>query len=80
MLHDVSDIVSSEPDRFRERTEDSYESMYTCSFAHVMGMRSNLLQLFDRRYLHAAVMQQKIEEDLKKTFQKLNDSQTEVGN
>lgn len=76
MMHDVSDIVSSEPDRFRERTEDSYESMYTCSFAHVMGMRSNLLQLFDMRYLHAAVMQQ----DLKKTLQKLNDSQTEVGN
>jgi hypothetical protein len=52
MLHDVSDIVSSEPDRFGERTEEySYESMHKCSFAHAMGMPSYLLDMFHRQSL-----------------------------
>ena len=53
MLHDVSDIVSAKPDRFGtpSRAEDDYaiDSMFKCSFAHMMGMQSYLLEHFDRR-------------------------------
>ena len=61
MLHDVSDIVSAKPDRFGtpSRAEDDYaiDSMFKCSFAHMMGMQSHLLEHFS----------------LKTTLQKLNE-------
>ena len=51
MLHDVSDIVSAEPDRFGRRAKAGYtiDLMFKCSFAHMMGMQSYLLEHFDRR-------------------------------
>jgi hypothetical protein len=51
MLHDVSDIVSAEPDRFGRRNKAGFtiDSMFKCSFAHMMGMQSYLLEHFERR-------------------------------
>jgi hypothetical protein len=50
MLLDVSDIVSTEPDRFGIRTEAGYtiDSMFKWSVAHMMGMQGHLLELFER--------------------------------
>jgi hypothetical protein len=78
MLHDVSDIVSTEPDRFGRRTKAGYtiDSMFKCSFAHVMGMKSHLLEHFSLK----TTLQKLIEEDLKNTCQKLNDSQIALAN
>jgi hypothetical protein len=51
MLHDVSDIVSAKPDRFGRSAKAGYtiDSMFKCSFAHMMGMHSNLLEQFHWR-------------------------------
>jgi len=80
MLHDVSDIVSAKPDRFGtpSRAEDDYaiDSMFKCSFAHMMGMQSHLLEHFSLK----TTWQKKIEEDLKNTCRKLNDSQIALAN
>ena len=49
MLHDVSDIVSTDPDRFGKRTKAGFlDSMFKCSFAHMLGMQSYLLEQFER--------------------------------
>jgi hypothetical protein len=50
MLHDVSDIVSTEPDRFGKRTRAGFtiDSMFKCSIAHMMGMHGYLLEQFER--------------------------------
>ena len=64
MLHDVSDIVSTDPDRFGKRKPVSVqlrimlhnvstaaytaESMFKSSVAHMMGMQSYLLEHFER--------------------------------
>ena len=52
MLHDVSDIVSTEPDRFGRRTKAGYtiDSMFKCSVAHMMGMQGYLLEHFERGF------------------------------
>jgi hypothetical protein len=52
MLHDVSDIVSTDPDRFakRARTGFTIDSMFKCSVAHMMGMQGYLLEHFERGY------------------------------
>ena len=52
MLLDVSDIVSTEPDRFGIRTEAGYtiDTMFKCSVAHMMGMQGYLLELFERGF------------------------------
>ena len=49
MLHDVSDIVSTDPDRFGKRKPAfNVESMFKSSVAHMMGMQSYLLEHFER--------------------------------
>jgi hypothetical protein len=52
MLHDVSDIVSTEPDRFGRRAKAGYtiDSMFKCSVAHMMGMQGYLLEHFERGF------------------------------
>jgi hypothetical protein len=50
MLHDVSDIVSTEADRFSKRPRSAFtiESMFKSSVAHMMGMQVYLLEHFER--------------------------------
>ena len=52
LLEDVSDIVSTEPDRFGRRAKAGYtiDSMYKCSVAHMMGMQGYLLEHFERGF------------------------------
>ncbi len=49
MFRDVSDIVSTDRDRFRKRKPAfTVDSMFKSSVAHMMGMQSNLLEHFER--------------------------------
>ena len=47
MVHDVSDIVSTDPQRFKERNTFIYE-VYKSSIPQMMGMAPHILQLFER--------------------------------
>jgi hypothetical protein len=52
MLHDVSDIVSTNPDRFGKRNRAGFTigSIFKSSIAHMMGMQSYLLEHFERGF------------------------------
>jgi len=50
MLQDVSDIVSTNPDRFSKRPRNLFtiDSIFKSSIAHMMGMQCYLLENFER--------------------------------